>query len=140
MKNIILLFFILAFASCQNYYRTKETERNEILRIFRNFKSLELVSSGCCSKETQHYSLIPNTLRNNEFSYYTVNQFDSLIFELEGLENASSKLCLDEFVYMISYEKEKDKMSIWFNDTSGAEFQDGKWIESDNSHDLFSNW
>ncbi|WP_338815281.1 hypothetical protein V9L05_09475 [Bernardetia sp. Wsw4-3y2] len=136
MKNIILLFFILAFSSCQNYYRTKEMERNEILRIFRGFKSVDFVTATHYDESSQ-YDFTAKSFVYNEDDY-NAHQFDSLLFEIEGLENASSKLYLDDFVYFVVYDKETDEMSIWFDDTSGAVFQDGRWMESDNSHDLFS--
>ena len=106
MKNIILLFFILAFTSCQNYYRTKEAERNEILRIFRGFKSVKSISVKLYKKEYR-YSFTSKPFVYNKDDY-NANEFDSLLLKIEGIENASSKLYLDDFVCLIVYDKEKD--------------------------------
>ena len=135
MKNIILLFFILAFTSCQNYYRTKEAERNEILRIFRGFKSVKSISVKLYKKEYR-YSFTSKPFVYNKDDY-NANEFDSLLLKIEGIENASSKLYLDDFVCLIVYDKEKDEIAMWFENPEGAAFHDGQWFRIDNPHDIF---
>ncbi|AFM04323.1 hypothetical protein Fleli_1935 [Bernardetia litoralis DSM 6794] len=130
MKNIVLFLLFLAFTSCQNYYRTKKTERNEILRIFRGFKSVKRY------KKEYRYSFTSKPFVYNKDDY-NAHEFDSLLFEIEGLENASSKLYLNDFVSLIIYDKEKDEIAMWFENPEGAAFHDGEWFRIDNPHDIF---
>lgn len=129
---------LISLSSCQNYYRTKETERNEILRIFRGFKSVESVTVNHYPKEYR-YNFTSKPFVHNKDDY-NAHEFDSLLFKIEGLENASSKLYLDDFVCLIIYDKEKDEIAMWFENPEGASFHDGQWFRIDNPHDIFSRF
>jgi len=140
IKKILLLaiFTLLVFPLYEyiqyknSYYVSKRDQMNEIYNIVKDFSHVSMMISSK-NNGSYEYEFVTDTLFERD--YISSSEFDKYIEKVEGIDSASSKLYLDDFIRIIGYDKKSGELSVHFIDATGALYMNERWIRQIVEHD-----